>query len=146
MLASARMRTLPLTLSLTLLLGLLPACRGPAEEASSGAAGGAAGTTASGAAIRLELPDAPAVGLAPLEVFLLEAGEGVSGAAVEILGTMNHAGMAPVVVVAEETEPGLYVAEDFAFTMAGDWIVTAEAVLPNGEELEDEATVTVAQP
>ena len=139
------MRTIPLLLSLTLLVGLLSACRGPTSDAADG---GSSASTASadGPAIRLELPEDPAVGAATVRVYLLEGTAGVEGAEVEITGTMTHAGMVPVIRTAARAEPGLYVADDFEFTMAGDWIVTAEAALPDGKELDEEAVVTVRQP
>ena len=96
--------------------------------------------------IRLELSGEATVGSATIRVHLLEGGEGIEGAEVELLGTMTHAGMTPVVRTAEETEPGLYVADDFEFTMAGYWILTAEAALPDGDSLEQEAAITVQQP
>jgi hypothetical protein len=42
---------------------------------------------------------------------------------------MTHAGMEPVITEATATENGLYQTEDFAFTMAGDWILQAEVTL-----------------
>jgi len=54
--------------------------------------------------------------------------------------------MTPVIRTLEETEPGFYAVDDFEFSMAGDWIVTAEASLPDGGSVEDEVTVTVRQP
>lgn len=140
------MRSFTFLLPLVLVLGLLGACRGPQDGDSAGALGTAAAGAEDAPAIRLELPDDPAVGAATFRVYLLDGGEGVRGAEVEMVGTMTHAGMAPVVRAAEEAEPGLYVADDFEFTMAGDWIVTAEATLPDGTEVDEEAVVTVRQP
>jgi hypothetical protein len=67
-----------------------------------------------------------------------------SGAQVEVTGDMTHAGMMPVIATATETEPGLYQTEDFAFTMAGDWILSAEIELPDGGTSSTEASVSVA--
>ena len=136
------MRTYPLLL---LVLGLLVGCRGPAEGDAAASSTASVGSE-NAPAIRLELPDEATVGLATIRVHLLEGDEGIEGAEVELLGTMTHAGMTPVVRTAEETEPGLYVANDFEFTMAGDWILTAEATLPDGDSLEQEATITAQQP
>ncbi len=92
---------------------------------------------------RLETDGDPRVGTVPVVVYLLEDGEGVSGATVEITGDMTHAGMAPVTARAEETEPGLYRAEGFEFTMAGDWLLSAAATLPSGDKATAELGVTV---
>lgn len=129
-----------------LVLGVLAGCRGPAEGDAVTSSGTASVDSENDPTIQLELPDAATVGSTTIRVHLLEQGEGVEGAEVEFLGTMTHAGMTPVIRTAQEAEPGLYTADDFEFTMAGDWIVTAEATLPDGETLEDEATVTVRQP
>lgn len=97
--------------------------------------------------IRIEVEGEPTVGEATVLVYLLEeGGEGVSGAQVEITGDMTHAGMMPVVATATEAEPGLYRTEDFRFTMAGDWILTAEIELPGGSTATTERFVTVASP
>ena len=144
------MRTLLPLLSLTLLLALLTACGDPAPQDGDGGAAGTAGdataTSGDATAMRLEVPADPEVGTTTLRVYLLEENEAVEGADVEITGTMTHAGMVPVIEAAEESEPGLYVADGFDFTMAGDWILTADATLPDGDTLREEATVTVRQP
>ena len=44
--------------------------------------------------------------------------------------------MVPVIREAAESEPGLYRADDFEFDMGGDWFVTAEVTLRNGEQFE----------
>ena len=59
------------------------------------------------------------------------AGAPIEGAAVAVRGDMNHAGMVPVEATAVEVGDGLYRA-DFEWTMAGDWIVTVTATLPDG--------------
>ena len=93
--------------------------------------------------MRLETDGDLAVGTVPVVVYILENGEGIGGATVEVTGDMTHAGMAPVTAQAEETEPGLYRAEAFEFGMAGDWLLTAVATLPSGEETSAELGVTV---
>jgi len=60
-----------------------------------------------------------------------DAGAPITGAAVAVRGDMNHAGMVPVEATAVEIGDGLYQA-DFEWTMAGDWIVTVTATLPDG--------------
>ena len=121
-----------------LVLSILVACRPPGGSNSS--AGGSGGEASP---IRTELSEDPRMGNLPLNVFLLEDGDGVSGAEIEITGDMTHAGMIPVIVQADEVEPGLYRADDFEFTMAGDWIITTEVTLADGKKFMDEMKVTV---
>lgn len=124
------------------------ACR-PSNPASPGSSAPetAPSASASGAAqgvkLRIEVDGEPAVGPNPVTVYLLEGAEGVSGASVEVTGDMTHAGMVPVVADAAEVEPGLYRAEGFEFTMAGDWVLSAEATLPDGRTVSGESAVTV---
>lgn len=58
-------------------------------------------------------------------------GNPIEGASVAIRGDMNHAGMVPVESRADFQGDGIYTA-DFEWTMAGDWIVTVTATLPDG--------------
>jgi hypothetical protein len=63
------------------------------------------------------------------------SGKPVAGARIEIEGNMSHAGMTPVFAQASETGDGRYHAT-MNLSMAGDWVVTARATLPNGRKLE----------
>ena len=45
---------------------------------------------------------------------------------------MSHAGMVPVLETASADVPGRYYVPEFNFTMAGDWVLTLEAILPDG--------------
>lgn len=135
------------TLLLTLLVALVPAlvltgCR-PSEGTSPGAS--STSTTAAGAPepVRIDLEAPPAVGVVPVAVYVLEGSTGVSGATVQVTGDMTHAGMMPVEAEAVEVEPGLYRAETFAFSMAGDWIVTAEVRYPEGRVITAEVLLNV---
>ena len=86
-------------------------------------------------------PSPPAVG--PATVLLTLAGEGgrpVAGAAVEVEGNMSHPGMVPVFANAAEVEPGRYRAET-EFTMAGDWVLSVSARLPDGRTVRREVDV-----
>lgn len=83
------------------------------------------------------------MGTLPLNIYVLDDGAGVTGAEIEVTGDMTHAGMVPVIVNASEVEPGLYAANDFEFTMAGDWIITTEVKLPDGTKLSNETKVAV---
>lgn len=65
-----------------------------------------------------------------------EDGAPVDKAEVVVRGDMNHAGMKPVIAQTKNVASGKYLTEDFRFTMAGDWIVTAQVTLPNGEKAE----------
>lgn len=131
------MRGLVLLLSLTMVLA---ACRGPAPSAS------AASSDAEATSIAVELPDDPAVGPADVVVRLSVGGEPVRDAEVEVTGDMTHAGMVPVIAAAHESEPGVYRTDDFAFDMAGDWVLTVEATLPDGRRERAEAATTVRRP
>jgi hypothetical protein len=48
----------------------------------------------------------------------------------------------PVVVQMRESAEGTYLADDFRFTMGGDWLLTVEAVLPGGAKVERTFEVT----
>jgi hypothetical protein len=81
-------------------------------------------------------PEPPQLGPATLTVALTAAdGQPIAGAAVELEGNMNHAGMVPVFVQASEIEPGRYQA-DLEFTMGGDWFILVRADLPDGRSME----------
>jgi hypothetical protein len=67
----------------------------------------------------------------------------IDGAEVEVTGDMTHAGMSPEIERAEEVEPGVYRAEGFKFSMAGDWFITAEIELPDGNKVTRTLPVTV---
>lgn len=86
--------------------------------------------------VRVDLalvPATPAVGPAVVIVQLADrGGTPISGAAVRVVGDMTHGGMAPVTASARPEAAGRYVAEDFAFTMSGDWVLTVQATLPDG--------------
>lgn len=120
---------------------LLAGCRPPDGGSGSGAAGdGDAART-----VRAELASEPAVGPAEVRVTVLEGGEPVEGAGVEIVGDMTHAGMAPVLADATDADgaAGVYLSEDFEFSMAGDWILTVDVTYPDGSEVREEVRLTV---
>lgn len=103
---------------------LLAGCRGEAPEGNSG--------------FVMDVgisPTPPGVGPARLIVTLEDtAGNPVSGASIAVEGNMSHAGMAPVLDTAVSLPaPGQYLVEDFTFTMAGDWILSLEATIPDGQ-------------
>jgi len=88
-------------------------------------------------------PDPPAVGPANLTVFVTGAdGRPIDGASLHIKGDMSHAGMQPVLAEVEGGIDGEY-QTPFEWTMAGDWIVTVTAALPDGRTTARQFTYTV---
>jgi len=88
-------------------------------------------------------PDPPAVGPANLTVFVTGAdGRPIDGASLHIKGDMSHAGMQPVLAEVEGGQDGEYLTP-FEWTMAGDWIVTVTAALPDGRTTARQFTYTV---
>ena len=86
----------------------------------------------------LELADSTTLNTAQaaeLSISLTQKGEPVTGVTIEVEGNMNHAGMEPVLVTAEEIEAGQYRAT-LNWTMGGGWLVTARATLPDGTQVE----------
>jgi len=124
-------------------LALLAACK-PGDQGSGNAARQAGGPTAGGLTAAVSVSDT-VVGGGVVEVTLKDGDALVEGAAVEVHGDMTHAGMAPVIAAALEVEPGLYRTEAFGFTMAGDWIITAQAKARDGRTAKAEAFVTVSR-
>lgn len=77
-------------------------------------------------------PNPPAVGTARLIIHLADAAnQPIDSATVSVRGDMSHAGMKPVIATAAGDTGGNY-STGFEWTMAGDWIVTVTAVLPDG--------------
>lgn len=91
-------------------------------------------------------PDPPRVGAATLTLALIDsAGRPIGGAAVEVEGNMAHAGMQPAFAEATETDSGQYAAP-LEFTMAGDWFLLVDAVLPDGQTVERTIEVRGVRP
>lgn len=89
-------------------------------------------------------PTPPAVGPARLIIILEDtAGVPVEGARVVIEGNMSHAGMVPVLATAEAEGPGRYGVAAFEFTMAGEWVLTVEANLPDGRVVRAQEVTNV---
>ena len=119
-----------------LLLSLaLTSCRPPSGGAATSSA--AEGRTVSAAFV-----SQPALGEVPLRVTVLMDGAPVNGAQVEVTGDMTHAGMAPVLAEAEEQGDGTYETQ-FAFDMAGDWIITVDVTYPDGVKLSEHLAASV---
>ena len=92
-------------------------------------------------------PDPPRFGRpCQLTVTVLEAdGVVIDGAQLEIKGDMTHAGMVPVVVSVSGGEEGNYTT-GFEWTMAGDWILTVQAELPDGRIARRQFEIAVGIP
>lgn len=91
-------------------------------------------------------PDPAIVGDARLVVRLADpAGKAIDDALVSVRGDMSHAGMQPVLATAARETSGAYAA-DFEWTMAGDWIVTVTAVLPDGRTTARPFDLAVQKP
>ena len=105
------------------------------------------GTTADEQNIEMTMevePESPSVGDAELVITITDSeGSPVSGATLDIRGDMSHAGMAPVLAEGISGENGVY-RVPFEWTMAGDWIVTVTATLPDGQLVEESFELAVS--
>ncbi len=118
---------------LLLPLILLGGCRGEIETGDTG--------------LVLEVaisPTPPAVGSARLIISLEDsAGGPIDGAEIVVEGNMSHAGMVPVIDTAQAEGPGRYGISAFRFTMAGDWILSLHATLPDGRWVRNQKATNV---
>ena len=82
-------------------------------------------------------PQPPTAGpvLLALKLTDRDSGQPVPGAEVRIEGDMTHPGMKPVFGTAREVAPGRYEAP-VELTMAGDWVFSIDARLPDGRGFE----------
>lgn len=88
-------------------------------------------------AVELRLLSDRVVGPATAEVVLrTPEGRPMGSAEVWVRGDMSHAGMQPVLSRAKAVDAGRYVTDDFAFTMAGDWVLSVQATLPDGRTID----------
>ena len=109
---------------------LFTSCRPSSDRADGGSAAAQSARTVSA-----EFVETPKLGEVGVRVTVLEDGEAVNDAQVNVTGDMTHAGMAPVEAEAEPQGDGTYLTKGFAFNMAGDWILTVEAVYPDGNKV-----------
>jgi hypothetical protein len=111
-------------LALLLVILFLPACRGDDVGDLRG--------------FRVDVamaPTPPVVGPNRIVLNLLDAdGAPVQEAKVELEGTMAHAGMVPVRRMTDPDGAGRYRADDFEFTMGGDWILLVHVTLADGRK------------
>lgn len=126
----------PVVVLLTTLLLILVACKPPSDRVTTGSA-------SSGLTVAIEMSSATRIGDVPITVSVLDAGEPLTGASVRIVGDMTHAGMQPVLRDALEASPGEYRADDFTFTMAGDWIITVNVTAADGRRANAELFTNV---
>ncbi len=63
-----------------------------------------------------------------------EAGNPAGDFTIDVRGDMSHAGMTPVIVTGTAGEDGIF-SVPFEWTMAGDWVITITAMLPDGRML-----------
>jgi hypothetical protein len=90
-------------------------------------------------------PNPPGVGPGHLTVTLTDsAGKAIEGGGLEIEGSMRHDGMRPRWAKAKAGSEGKYEAP-FVWSMAGDWVLTVTAALPNGQEVIRQFNLTVAE-
>ncbi len=117
---------------------LLTACPPPDSQGS--------GTKkVKGVTVNTKLLGESSVGTATFEVFVTQYGKPLSEAQVTVTGDMTHAGMVPIIAETAEQEAGYYLTKDFEFTMAGDWIITAEVSLPNGQRVNDTLPLNISR-
>jgi hypothetical protein len=125
--------------ALVLIVAFAVGCR-----PESGGSAGAATTAADARSVVVRPIESPArVGDALVEVEVRLDGAPVEGAQVRVVGDMTHAGMVPVLADAEHVGDGVYRTVAFAFTMSGDWMLTAEVTFPDGSRRNGEALVRV---
>jgi hypothetical protein len=75
----------------------------------------------------------PAVGSCALRFSVTDtAGNPIDDAVVTAKADMSHAGMTPVLATASAEGNGVYTVPTFAWSMAGDWILTVDAQLADG--------------
>lgn len=87
----------------------------------------------------------PIVGPATVTLTLRDANDApVEGATVSLKGDMSHSGMQPVLADAVGGAGGIYQAP-WVWTMAGDWIVTITAALPDGRTLVRRVDLAVSR-
>ncbi len=81
------------------------------------------------------IPSPPSVGPSLLMITITRPdGDPIEDFNLDARGDMSHAGMTPVIVEQVAGEAGIF-AIPFEWTMAGDWIVTLSASLPDGRSL-----------
>jgi hypothetical protein len=89
-------------------------------------------------------PDPAKVGAGQFLIHLNDADQqAVTGADIRLRGDMTHPGMVPEIGTAREVEAGIYQVRSFEWTMAGDWVITVQAELADGRQLQRQFEITV---
>jgi hypothetical protein len=101
--------------------------------------------TPAAAAIQIMLDTSPVFteGKADLLVIVLDANNApINDAKIEVVGDMTHAGMAPSFGNAAQGSDGKY-RVPFEWTMGGEWIVTVNVTLSDGQVVSQKFNVNV---
>jgi len=98
-------------------------------------------------ALQIELVEPlypPGVGKYTLHVRLFDSiDQPINDAAITVKGDMTHAGMKPIVAEVTNGDKGLYKVP-FEWTMGGDWVITVQAMLPDGTIAEETFPITIS--
>lgn len=89
--------------------------------------------------------EATAVGPTVLEITVTDVtGAPINDATLNVRGDMTHAGMVPVLVEGvSHGQEGVY-RVPFEWTMAGNWDITVEVVLPDGQTVSRQFDLTIS--
>jgi YtkA-like len=91
------------------------------------------------------VPSPAAVGESRLVIRVLDAGgEPIDDARLSVKADMSHAGMIPVLAQVDGGGEDGYYELPFEWTMAGDWIVTIEAALPDQTVITERFDLSVS--
>lgn len=72
-----------------------------------------------------------------------DSGNPIEATNVTAKGDMGHAGMTPVLATASAEGDGVYTIPSFAWSMAGDWILTVEADFADGTTASSQFDIPV---
>ena len=116
---------------------ILTSCQPPKDRS---------GSTSSNSKVDVIIQPAsePTLGITPMIVKVYKDNAPTDVAAVKITGDKTHAGKIPVIRTAKKILTGQYRADTFEFTMAGDWVITAEIELMGGDKAQ--GTLKIAVP
>ncbi len=120
----------------------LAACRSPVDQSQAQLA---APLNNKAQAIRIELSGEPQIAESEVLVYVLQTGNGVTGATVSVSGRLAASNTVLFKANALEQYPGLYRVEAFDFSQAGDWILSAEVQFPSGNSGHQELSVTIPE-
>lgn len=110
------------------------------------ACGGRVSQQSNDANITIDLAaESMAVGSTVLKLTVTDgSGAPINDATLNVKGDMTHAGMVPVLAEGvSDGQEGIY-RVPFEWTMGGDWVVTVEVVLPDGQTVSRQFDLTVS--